>query len=504
MVSPRTRWQRIGWVLIATAIISSAAPMLAASADTSSTSPPIIVVFMENQSTPSFTAQNAPYLTGLEATGRYFAGYQNVLHPSLTNYVAFASGFPSPSGVSAKAGVFSQPSIWGQLTAASIPWAVWQEGMSTTCSSATTRTYTDAEGKDQYVLRHNPATIFSDVYPSNCSSVRDLSSMNPASLPPLSFVTPAICDDMHGMTNDPTYPPDCATGSQALITRGDSWLAAHVPSWVGAGADVVITFDESDVTTGSDSLLTVEVGQGISPQVDPAAYNHYSLLAGLEDTFGVARLGSAATATPLPLAPDGTVSPPPPPPPVVADTFTRPDGPLGKTELAPVRKWYTGGTGTWAIVSDQAVSTGTTSNGFAFVTVPSAAGFAAAADITPASSANAGLVGLYLGKANNVFVALSITGNQGSIAVGDALKGVVTSRQQSSVPLTPGVAYHLVLARSGSTITGTVSGGDLAQPYAVSFVMGASDIHAFGSTAKAGLRSASGDGGSTWDNFTIS
>ncbi len=59
-----------------------------------------------------------------------------------------------------------------------------------------------------------------------------------------------------------------------------------------------ITFDE-----GSRNLYTVEVGRGIRRSVVRRGATHYSLLAGLERRFGLARLGGARSTRPLPLGP---------------------------------------------------------------------------------------------------------------------------------------------------------------------------------------------------------
>ncbi len=144
--------------------------------------------------------------------------------------------------------------------------------------------------------------MFRNVFRSaQCNRIRPLSQMT-TPLPDLSFVTPGYCNDMHGVKDDPSYPDDCQTNTEALITRGDTWLAAHVPAWLDAGAIVIITFDEGTTKAGvGGHIYTVAVGAGIAPSTRSAVFNHYSLLAGLEDRFGVPRLRNAAQAKPLPI-----------------------------------------------------------------------------------------------------------------------------------------------------------------------------------------------------------
>jgi hypothetical protein len=71
---------------------------------------------------------------------------------------------------------------------------------------------------------------------------------------------------------------------------------------LNAGATVVITFDEGSSGTGGGGNVYAAVdGPGIGSSVNTATYSHYSLLAGLEARFGLAKLGGAKTATPLPI-----------------------------------------------------------------------------------------------------------------------------------------------------------------------------------------------------------
>jgi hypothetical protein len=296
-------------LLIAFACLALAAPALGAIAGAPSsdvaeagTRPPVVVVMLENVEDFKLTQTNAPYLMSLKASGRYFSKYYGVVHPSFPNYLAFAGGETfGNTGGGASAGAFAADNIWNQLTKAGISWGVYQEHMPTVCFANKSKVVF-APTKDKYSIGHNPATVFKNIFTSaQCQNVKPLTQM-PATLPDLSFVTPAYCNDMHGVKNDPTYPADCQIGTQALITRGDSWLAAHVPAWLNAGAIVIITFDEGNTKSGvGGHIYTVEVGAGITPSVNGTTFNHYSLLAGLEDRFGVARLRNAAQAMPLPV-----------------------------------------------------------------------------------------------------------------------------------------------------------------------------------------------------------
>ena len=77
---------------------------------------------------------------------------------------------------------------------------------------------------------------------------------------------------MHGLpaTNSyaATYAP-CTQSTDAIRTRGDSWLARYVPHWTAAGADVLITFDEGGASRrcgspGGGQIYGVLTGPGVS------------------------------------------------------------------------------------------------------------------------------------------------------------------------------------------------------------------------------------------------
>jgi hypothetical protein len=244
-----------------------------------------------------------------------------VTHPSLPNYLALASGSTQGQSGTDKvsAGEFSVPSLWDQLTAAGVSWGVYEEGMPGACWNGTSYNDTAAGGTDgQYLLRHNPATAFAPVYTSaECQKVQPLSALSLSALPQVSFVTPNVCDDDHGIPSG-SYDPyqDCVKGSAALLQRGDSWLRSHVSAWTAAGADVLITWDEgagdagvNGTTTGGGRVAALLTGPGVTPGQDPAQYSHYSVLAGIEDLYGLPLLAGAATANPVPLPGTATAAP---------------------------------------------------------------------------------------------------------------------------------------------------------------------------------------------------
>ncbi len=142
------------------------------------------------------------------------------------------------------------------------------------------------------------------------------SSFDPTAMPAVSFIAPGICNDQHGLAAGTTFT-SCVTGSSELMRRGDDWLAARVPAMLANGATVLITYDEKGL------LYAAEVGPGVvAGTTDGTPYTHYSVLAAIEQAYGLDRLNGAAGATPIPLP----LGPPPPPnqPPVARATVTCP------------------------------------------------------------------------------------------------------------------------------------------------------------------------------------
>ena len=303
----------IAWILLATVAVLVPSPASAAT-------PPIVIVFMENHNRASIVGNaNAPYLNSLLSQGVNFTNYtegsEGAAGPSLPDYLVIAAGSNcgrttdtvqgGDPGISANC----PNTVWNQLETAGHTWAVYQEGMSGPCSPAVSNT---VNGEPGMAMKHDPARPFASIFTNqalcNTHSL-PLSSFDRSSMPDVSFIAPTICNDMHGAVGIGT---DCELGSQAVIMRGDDWLAANIQPIIDAGGRVFITFDEGG------TLYAVLVG-GLAPRTDSTLYTHCSTLAGIEDLFGLPRLGCAATAAPLPFAASA------PPPAIFSDDFSSND-----------------------------------------------------------------------------------------------------------------------------------------------------------------------------------
>jgi len=229
--------------------------------------------------------------------------------------------------------------IANQLSSAGKTWKGYMEDMGTPCRHPALGAADSSKAAkigDQYATRHDPFVYFSAITasPACQANVVDLSAMKNdlssiSTTPNLSYITPNLCDDGHDQP--------CVDGRYGDLSAVDAWLKQWVPLITASPAFkkdglLVITFDESD-DDHKDGPDSDSASPGASPTGDPTAdpdspvtgsatglpggisgglvgalllspiirggtfsdtpYNHYSLLASLEDMFSLPYLGYA-------------------------------------------------------------------------------------------------------------------------------------------------------------------------------------------------------------------
>jgi hypothetical protein len=245
----------------------------------------------------------------------------------------------------------SVETIGNQLTAKGLTWKGYMEDMgnvpsreSPVCGHPALNSRDNTQSAvpgDGYVSRHDPFVYFHSIIddqaycdahvvplgstsgampngtpPNTTGLATDLEKVS--TTPNLSFVIPNVCDDGHDYpcTNQPSGPSALADIDAFL----DKWvpLITSSPAFKENGL-LVVTFDEGSTSDGSsccneqpgpDTPLPGIIGIGggrtgavlLSPFISPGTvsvtpYNHYSLLASIEDFFGLPRLGYAATTS---------------------------------------------------------------------------------------------------------------------------------------------------------------------------------------------------------------
>jgi len=259
----------------------------------------VFVVVMENLDYSS--ALQIPALERLANTWALASNYYGASHPSLPNYLALTGG--STFGVTSDCVTcyVDAPNLFSQLSSAHLSFAAYLEGVPGPC-------YLAPWGGNGYASKHNPFRYYDDVRSSAklCSHLRRYSELSPllrgssASVPDYVWVTPNLCDDGH----------DCPPSTAA------AWLGKFVgevtasAAWKDHGV-LFVTWDESDgddsavvapgrivPSGGGGHIMTLVITPGLRHGIRVAvAYNHYSLLATIEDAFGLTLLQKARDAT---------------------------------------------------------------------------------------------------------------------------------------------------------------------------------------------------------------
>jgi phosphatidylinositol-3-phosphatase len=235
----------------------------------------VVAIFENHTYTSVIRNANAPYITGLANSGANFTQSFGVTHPSQPNYLALYSG--STQGITSDScpHTFSGDNLGHQLIAAGFTFTGYSESMPsdgyTGCSSG------------QYARKHNPWVNFTDVpAASNLRFSRFPTDFT--TLPTLSIVVPNLCDDMH----------DCS------VSTGDTWARNNLDTYVQWAKThnslLILTFDEDD-SSHSNRIPTVFSGPGVLTGDYSEHVDHYTVLRTLEDMYGLAALGNAASRT---------------------------------------------------------------------------------------------------------------------------------------------------------------------------------------------------------------
>ncbi len=272
----------------------------------------VYVIVMENRSLSSIMgSSSAPYINMLMSTYSYATNYTTSVHPSLPNYIEMTSGSSQnitcdcqPVGGSACIPVaclidpaclcdvpdaaMGPTHLGDQLDTANVTWREYAEDANGPC---------DISGDHgNYARKHVPFLYYDDVQMNvgRCNrEVRpytdfaaDLGTYG------YSLISPNLCDDMHDT---------CAPLNDA-IKQGDTWLSTNVPPILATagfqpgGKDVLfIAWDEEDGSVGSAPILFIAISPLVKlASTTAAAYTHLSLLATIEETFGVSHLNMAS------------------------------------------------------------------------------------------------------------------------------------------------------------------------------------------------------------------
>ena len=313
---------------------------LAASASQAQTAFPhydhVFLIIMENEGYNQVVGnQFAPILNALAKDYGLATNYTGVADPSEPNYVAMLGGdffgintddpywFPGQT--------ISADNLMSQLERAGKTWRGYFQSMPYPgyrgyCYPDKCNGIPDAD--TQYVAKHNGIVNFANMQtPAEFAKMFPLTQLaadfTAGTIPNLSYIVPNECNDMHGA------PPWCVDSDNTgtvqqsfLIAQGDKFVGDAVSQitssslWQAGNNAIVITFDEGKAAK-SQILTIVITSHGPRALQDKTSFNHYSLLASLQQTFGLGCLLNSCTANPMTnlFAISGATSIPPLPPP---------------------------------------------------------------------------------------------------------------------------------------------------------------------------------------------
>ncbi len=243
----------------------------------------VVVIVLENHEYGEVIGNpDAPFLNRLAKGGALATRYYAIAHPSLPNYLALLGGATFGIDENCTDCHARGASLPQQLSRAGISWRAYMEDLPHRCFKG------DAGG--DYVKRHNPFMYFPWIAesPRRCANVvgypRLEADLRRHSLPAFAWIGPGLCHSAH----------DCGIGV------ADGRLAKLVPRitrQLGPDGFLAVTFDEGTSDAGYGGLATggrvatILSGPSIRPGLRlHGPYDHYSLLATIEDAFALPRL----------------------------------------------------------------------------------------------------------------------------------------------------------------------------------------------------------------------
>ncbi|MDP9280527.1 MAG: alkaline phosphatase family protein [Chloroflexota bacterium] len=238
--------------------------------------PHVFVIVMEN--TGLDRALGSQPIARLASANALATNYRAVARPSLPNYLALTSG--STWGI-ADNGYHPLPAadLGTQLTTAGVTWRAYMEGMTTEAGCM--------RSPYPYALKHNPFAYYGGACPTNVVPIEALDADLEGVTPNFVWITPGLCHDGHDCAID--VAGAWLDGLVSRIVSSDAWRS---------GGMLFIVWDEGDGGDSNIVPLILLTNDATATRIE-TQHDHYSLLATIQDVFGLPRLGAAATARPL-------------------------------------------------------------------------------------------------------------------------------------------------------------------------------------------------------------
>jgi len=251
----------------------------------------VFIIVMENEAIDQIigNTRSAPYINNLAQQYAVAANYYGTTHPSLPNYISLISGDTQGITTNCNDCFVDAPNIVDQLEAAGKTWKAYMESMPSPC-------FTGDSGS-LYRQKHNPFIYFDNIRsnPTRCAKIVPFTQfdadLQAGTLPDYVWITPNMCNNIH----------DCS------LKTGDDWLQTWVtkilatPAWQQDGV-LFLTFDESKPSDNTGCCTYAVGGHILTLVISPlaksafqsqVAYDHYSLLRTIEQSWGMPLLNKA-------------------------------------------------------------------------------------------------------------------------------------------------------------------------------------------------------------------
>jgi len=289
----------------------------------------------------SFPDPATPYLTSLALNNGLATLYFGTTHPSLPNYLSLVGGtimlkdqtntltrvntddsscYASNLGKGEPCYKTDAPNIADQLEAAGLTWAEYEQSYDV--KQPLIERLPVSGGTKLYAQKHNPFAYFKSVATDAkrmAAHIRPLEAgaaidpsfkkhLNDADLENFVFIVPDQCHDAHGTGPCPLGDYSGSPDDLAALKESDNYLKAYVEAikaskaWTEKSV-IFVTYDENDYSSdlaccgvtgvGGSHVVMVAVVPNGQPLRDAEPHNHYSLLATIEDNFGLPRLAEA-------------------------------------------------------------------------------------------------------------------------------------------------------------------------------------------------------------------
>jgi phosphatidylinositol-3-phosphatase len=275
----------------------------------------VFVIAMENEAQKSvYGNSSAPYINQLISQYAHAMAFTDPLPdaiPSEPHYVWMEAGtnafsdttFTSDADPDGSNSTASTAHLVTQMMAASpaVSWLSFQEGLNSSTGAC------PISSSGFYAAKHDPFVFFQDIAgrtPSASATVcvahhrayttsSFAAALSQGTVAQYNFITPNVCNDMHGGSGCP---------SSDVIGAGDSWLASNLPpiiQFANANSGVIfLVWDEPE--GGSPLIPFVAIGPQIKAGYASAVtVTHSALVKTVERIFGLPMLSAVAGANDL-------------------------------------------------------------------------------------------------------------------------------------------------------------------------------------------------------------